>query len=85
MRLLKYLFIIMRCAEFVIFMCTVEEQICKEIFKLQHYRQLGITTFKSEWSSFSLGVSDIPYSRKFSLDKNFANPSTLALQKYSLE
>lgn len=50
--------IVMRCAEFVVFMCTVEEQICKEIFKLQHYRQLGITTFKGEWSSFFFAVSD---------------------------
>ncbi len=35
---------------------SVEEQICKDIFKLQHYRQLGITTFKGEQSGFSIAV-----------------------------
>ena len=40
-----------KCAEvshFCVCMCTVEEQICQEIFKLQHYRQIGITTFKGK-------------------------------------
>ena len=36
---------------------AVEDQLCQEIFKLQHYRQIGITTFKG---MLVLRSNDVP-------------------------